>query len=191
MTAWLDENCGADGWAMRPSGMRGCLTTPSRSISSMRCSRALSSPGGAPVTESRLRAVCSGCGMMIRGRERTGRREQSRQRRLRRMSCRSLAAAIDAPKSITGSASVPLSARLALLIGGCQWLGGSGLCISSSSHSRARSTCKPRDARRLRCDQRSARLHYGPARAPPQPKGVSPNRARDRLWYGRSRDRLV
>ena len=23
MTAWLDENCGADGWAMTPSGMRG------------------------------------------------------------------------------------------------------------------------------------------------------------------------
>jgi hypothetical protein len=25
MTAWLDENCGADGWAMTPSGMRGRL----------------------------------------------------------------------------------------------------------------------------------------------------------------------
>ena len=25
MTAWLDENCGADGWAMTPSGMRGVL----------------------------------------------------------------------------------------------------------------------------------------------------------------------
>jgi hypothetical protein len=23
MTAWLDQNCGADGWAMTPSGMRG------------------------------------------------------------------------------------------------------------------------------------------------------------------------
>jgi hypothetical protein len=23
--AWLDENCGADGWAMRPSRMRGVL----------------------------------------------------------------------------------------------------------------------------------------------------------------------
>jgi hypothetical protein len=23
MTAWLDENCGADGWAMSPSGMQG------------------------------------------------------------------------------------------------------------------------------------------------------------------------
>jgi hypothetical protein len=25
MTAWLDENCGADGWAMTPSGTRGLL----------------------------------------------------------------------------------------------------------------------------------------------------------------------
>jgi hypothetical protein len=25
MTAWLDENCGADGWAMTPSGVRGVL----------------------------------------------------------------------------------------------------------------------------------------------------------------------
>jgi hypothetical protein len=25
MTAWLDENCGADGWSMTPSGMHGVL----------------------------------------------------------------------------------------------------------------------------------------------------------------------
>jgi hypothetical protein len=25
MTAWLDENCGADGWALTPSGVRGVL----------------------------------------------------------------------------------------------------------------------------------------------------------------------
>ena len=25
MTAWLDENCGAEGWEMTPSGMRGVL----------------------------------------------------------------------------------------------------------------------------------------------------------------------
>jgi hypothetical protein len=25
MTAWLDENCSADGWAMTPSGIRGVL----------------------------------------------------------------------------------------------------------------------------------------------------------------------
>jgi hypothetical protein len=25
MTAWLDENCGADGWAMTPLGTRGVL----------------------------------------------------------------------------------------------------------------------------------------------------------------------
>jgi hypothetical protein len=26
MNAWLDENCGSDGWAMTPSGMRGVLS---------------------------------------------------------------------------------------------------------------------------------------------------------------------
>jgi hypothetical protein len=25
MTAWLDENCGADGWVITPSGTRGVL----------------------------------------------------------------------------------------------------------------------------------------------------------------------
>jgi hypothetical protein len=25
MTDWLDDNCGSDGWAMTPSGMRGVL----------------------------------------------------------------------------------------------------------------------------------------------------------------------
>ena len=25
LTAWLDQNCGADGWAVTPSGMRGVL----------------------------------------------------------------------------------------------------------------------------------------------------------------------
>jgi hypothetical protein len=25
ITAWLDENCGADGWALTPSGVRGVL----------------------------------------------------------------------------------------------------------------------------------------------------------------------
>jgi hypothetical protein len=24
ITTWLDANCGADGWAMTPSGLRGC-----------------------------------------------------------------------------------------------------------------------------------------------------------------------
>jgi hypothetical protein len=33
MTAWLDDDCGADGWAMTPSGTRGCSTTPRRSSS--------------------------------------------------------------------------------------------------------------------------------------------------------------
>src|SRR6266853_2184846 len=25
IASWLDENCGSDGWAMRPSGLRGVL----------------------------------------------------------------------------------------------------------------------------------------------------------------------
>ena len=25
MQAWLDENCGADGWAMTPAGLRGVV----------------------------------------------------------------------------------------------------------------------------------------------------------------------
>ena len=29
VTAWLDENCGADGWAMTPSGTRGVLNEES------------------------------------------------------------------------------------------------------------------------------------------------------------------
>ena len=30
MTAWLDENCGADGWAMTHPACAECSTTPSR-----------------------------------------------------------------------------------------------------------------------------------------------------------------
>jgi hypothetical protein len=28
ITEWLDGNCGADGWAITPSGMRGLLNEP-------------------------------------------------------------------------------------------------------------------------------------------------------------------
>ena len=80
MTSWLDENCGADGWAMTPSGMRGCSTMRCRSISSRLHSQACSLPGGVPVTRSRRRRACSGCGMTSRrhGLERgcTGPRER-------------------------------------------------------------------------------------------------------------------
>ncbi len=31
ITAWLDENCGSDGWAMTPSGCAECSTMPCRS----------------------------------------------------------------------------------------------------------------------------------------------------------------
>jgi len=56
---WLDGNCGADGWAITPSGMRGLLTMPFRSISSTPRWRARSSPAGALRRRSRRRAGCS------------------------------------------------------------------------------------------------------------------------------------
>ena len=34
MTSWLDENCGADGWAITPSGMRGVLNASGRNLQS-------------------------------------------------------------------------------------------------------------------------------------------------------------
>jgi hypothetical protein len=56
---WLDGNCGADGWAITPSGMRGLLTMPFRSISSTPRWRARSSPSGARRRGSRRMAGCS------------------------------------------------------------------------------------------------------------------------------------
>ena len=53
ITAWLDENCGADGWAITPSGVRGVLKTPFRFISSTSRSRVRSWPAGAPGPQSR------------------------------------------------------------------------------------------------------------------------------------------
>jgi hypothetical protein len=48
ISAWLDENCGSDGWMMTPSGTRGVLNAMRfRSISLMRRSRAPLWPGGA------------------------------------------------------------------------------------------------------------------------------------------------
>src|SRR5438067_12560775 len=44
---WLDQNAGADGWAMTPSGERGVRTTRSRSIWPTRPSRVLLWPAGA------------------------------------------------------------------------------------------------------------------------------------------------
>ena len=45
MTSWLDENCGADGWAITPFGVRGVLN-------------------GVLVTKSRRRRACLGYGRM-------------------------------------------------------------------------------------------------------------------------------
>jgi hypothetical protein len=64
MTAWLDENCGADGWALTPSGCGACSTTRSRSTSRMQCSPARSSHGGAPGRRPRPWAVHSRCARM-------------------------------------------------------------------------------------------------------------------------------
>ena len=53
MTAWLDENCGADGWAMTPSGTRGPLNDALSSTSGTRRWLAHSLPGGASGQRSR------------------------------------------------------------------------------------------------------------------------------------------
>jgi len=56
ITAWLDENCGADGWAMTPSGMRGVLNDAiSLYFADATRWRARSSRGGAPAGVFRVR----------------------------------------------------------------------------------------------------------------------------------------
>jgi len=66
MTAWLDENCGADGWAMTPSGMRGVLND---AVSIYFLDATLASAfvaGGALARGSRRMVVCSGFAMTSR-----------------------------------------------------------------------------------------------------------------------------
>jgi hypothetical protein len=63
ITAWLDENCGADGWVITPSGVRGVLNDAV--ISSTPRSRARSSPAGAPGRWSKRMAACSVFAAMI------------------------------------------------------------------------------------------------------------------------------
>src|SRR6516162_11235166 len=46
ITEWLDGNCGADGWAITPSGLRGVLNDAVSPISATRRWRARSSPAG-------------------------------------------------------------------------------------------------------------------------------------------------
>jgi hypothetical protein len=63
MTAWLNENCGADGWAMTPSGTRGVLndaasiyfldTDAGRRVSSAVVRRVPSRDGGRRVSGAR------------------------------------------------------------------------------------------------------------------------------------------
>jgi hypothetical protein len=59
MTTWLDENCGADGWAMTPSGVRGVLNDAVSIYFSMQRWRARLSPAGAPGPRSRRKTACS------------------------------------------------------------------------------------------------------------------------------------
>ena len=66
MTAWLDENCGADGWAMTPSGMRGVLND---AVSIYFADVTLASAFVARWcvgTKSRQWKACSRCGLMNR-----------------------------------------------------------------------------------------------------------------------------
>ena len=55
--AWLDENCGANGWAMTPSGTRGVLNDALSIYSAIPPSRVPLSRDGVPGTRSRRRAV--------------------------------------------------------------------------------------------------------------------------------------
>jgi hypothetical protein len=80
ITAWLDENCGADGWAMTPSGTRGVLND---AISIYFADATLASAfvaGGVPGLGSKRPEVCSKCARMSRsrgsGRDFTGHRER-------------------------------------------------------------------------------------------------------------------
>ena len=63
MRAWLDANCGADGWALTPSGVRGVLND---ALSIYFLDPSASWRGGAPGTRSRRRRACSGCAPMRR-----------------------------------------------------------------------------------------------------------------------------
>ena len=69
INAWLDENCGADGWAITPAGLRGSSTMRSRSISRMRRSPAPLSAGGALVRSRRPSEAPSGSGTTRQRRE--------------------------------------------------------------------------------------------------------------------------
>ena len=69
MTAWFDENCGANGWAMTPSGTRGVLNDAVSIYFLEPLWRALSSPDGAPGPEWRRVVVYSEFATMSRPRE--------------------------------------------------------------------------------------------------------------------------
>jgi hypothetical protein len=106
MRAWLDGNCGADGWALTPSGMRGVLND---ALSIYFLDPTLASAfAGALGTKSKPRKACSGCAPMSRprGSERgcTGRREGSGRCCLRPRAPFLVAMIIVPSKSIAGNA---------------------------------------------------------------------------------------
>ena len=57
ITAWLDENCGADGWAITPSGTRGVLNDALSIYYGDATLRPHSWPGGAVGPRSRRQAA--------------------------------------------------------------------------------------------------------------------------------------
>jgi hypothetical protein len=61
MHSWLDENCGADGWAMVPAGLRGVLND-AVAIYFRDAALPPSSPVGAPARRLRSAKGRSGCG---------------------------------------------------------------------------------------------------------------------------------
>jgi hypothetical protein len=82
ITAWLDENCGSDRWAMTPTGTRGVLNDAVSLHLPMRCSPGRLSHDGAPVARSTRQAASSRSAQMTRRsgsrRRRTGRRDGSK-----------------------------------------------------------------------------------------------------------------
>jgi hypothetical protein len=63
--AWLDENCGADGWAVTPSGTRGPLNDAiSIYFADATLASAFVTRWGASGLRSRRPGACSGCARM-------------------------------------------------------------------------------------------------------------------------------
>ena len=64
LSAWLDENCGADGWALTPSGLRGVVNDAFAVYFAIPRSRAPLSRDGAPGRSRRVSTAPFGFGRM-------------------------------------------------------------------------------------------------------------------------------